>query len=278
MFGVTTSDDYRPVAWIGRYPVRVITIITGLYVIGMFVTVALQTATANFLALAFNFPAFIHGAFWQPFTCTFVQTANFFFLFNMLFLYWSGREVESFLGRRHFIQLIAILLLIPPFVISAWALFGQQWLYFGPYEVCIGMFIAFATLYPNIELFGWVTMKWLAFAGIILGSMQDLPTHAWGNLTVLWTICAGSFFYIRHVQGRASVSIDIARYNPFRRKPKLTVVQKSSERRVVEPDDVYASVDPILDKIAKSGIGSLTPSERRVLDRARARLLNKDSD
>jgi hypothetical protein len=32
---------------------------------------------------------------------------------------------------------------------------------------------------------------------------------------------------------------------------------------------VYASVDPILDKISKSGTGSLTASERRILDSQR---------
>jgi hypothetical protein len=55
----------------------------------------------------------------------------------------------------------------------------------------------------------------------------------------------------------------------------LHVVQKSTARRVVEPDDVYASVDPILEKISKSGIGSLTEGERRQLDRARKRLLKE---
>ena len=40
-----------------------------------------------------------------------------------------------------------------------------------------------------------------------------------------------------------------------------------------EPEDVYTSIDPILDKISKSGIGSLTASERRQLDRERERLL-----
>jgi hypothetical protein len=52
-------------------------------------------------------------------------------------------------------------------------------------------------------------------------------------------------------------------------------VQKSASRRVVEPEDVSAAVDPILDKISKSGIGSLTDSERHQLDRARKRLLKK---
>jgi hypothetical protein len=274
MFGVTTSDDYRPVAWIGRYPIRVITIIVALYVLGMFATVGIQTAHGNFLAFAFTWPTFIHGAFWQPFTCTFIQAANFFFLFNALFLYWSGRETESFLGRRHFIQLFLMLLLIPPIVISIWALFGTQWMYYGSYEVSIGMFIAFATLYPNVELFGWVTLKWLAFAGIILGTMQDMPAHAWGNLSVLWAMCAASFVYIRFVQGRVPKLPE--RFHLFRRKPKLYVVQKSAPRRVTEPDDVSAAVDPILDKISKSGIGSLTPDERKILDRARNRLLKQE--
>jgi membrane associated rhomboid family serine protease len=276
MFGVTTSDDYRPVAWIGRYAVRIITIISALYVLGMFATVALQTANKNFLVFAFAYPTFIHGAFWQPLTCTFIQQSNFFFLFNVLFLYWSGRETEAFLGRRHFIQLFVMLLLIPPIVISAWAPFGVEWMYYGAYEVCIGMFIAFATLYPNVELFGWVTLKWLAFAGIVLGSMQDLPAHAWGNLTVLWTMCAASFLYIRFVQGRVRINLSLGKLNPFRKKPRIHVVQKSTLRPVSESDDVYESVDPILDKISKSGIGSLTPSEKKILDRARARLLNKD--
>jgi hypothetical protein len=276
MFGVTTSDDYRPVTWIGRYPVRIITIIAALYVLGMFVTVALQAAGASFTIFAFQYPIFIHGAVWQPFTCTFIQSADFFFVFNILFLYWSGRQLEEFLGRRRFIQLFVMLLLIPPLVISSWIPFGRAWMYYGSYEVCIGMFIAFATVYPNIELFGWVTLKWLAFAGIVLGTMQDLPHHLWGNLSVLWVMCLVAFLYIRFVQGRIPINVNIAGLNPFRRRPRLTIVQKPSARRVVEPDDVIASVDPILDKISKSGLGSLTETEKKILDRARNRLLKKD--
>src|SRR5205823_5774844 len=55
-------------------------------------------------------------------------------------------------------------------------------------------------------------------------------------------------------------------------KPKFKVLPKSVPTRR-EEDDISEAVDPILDKIARSGIGSLTPSERRTLDRARNRLL-----
>ena len=61
----------------------------------------------------------------------------------------------------------------------------------------------------------------------------------------------------------------------WRSKRALRVVPSSEVRRTVEPENIYESIDPVLDKISKSGIGSLTASERRALDRARARLLNK---
>jgi hypothetical protein len=88
-------------------------------------------------------------------------------------------------------------------------------------------------------------------------------------------MCLAAFLYIRFVQGRIPVKVDVTRLNPFRRRPRLTVVQKSSARRVVEPDDVYESIDPILDKISRAGLGSLTETERKILDRARNRLLKK---
>jgi hypothetical protein len=279
MFGVTTSDDYKPVAWMGRYPIRITTIVCAVFVLGMFATVFAQAARLDLTPFEFRAWSFYHGAIWQPFTSILIQNASFFFLFNIVFLYWSGVEVEKFLGRRRYLQLLGLLLLVPPFVLTLWSLAGMHWSYFGPYEISVGMFIAFATLYPNIEMFGWVTLKWLAFAGIVLGSMQYLPYHQWGNISVLWGMCLAAFLYIRYLQRRLSSDdsspIADAFAKIFRRRPKFQVVPRENPRRVVEPDDIYASVDPILDKIAKSGIGSLTAGERRALDRARNRLLKK---
>ena len=274
MFGVTTSDDYQPVTWVGRYPVRVTSIITALYVVGMFITVIALSARWDITPFAFQSRSFLHGSIWQPLTCTLMQTASFLFLFNILFFYWAGTEVEKYLGIRRYLYLFGLLLLVPPIILIAWGARGAQWSYLGSYEIAIGMFIAFATLYPNVELFGWVTLKWLAFAGLALVSMQYLPNHDWGYLSVLWVMCLASFCYIRFVQGRIPINLSLKRPS-FRRRPKLTVVQRASSHRVVEPDDVHASIDPILDKIAKSGINSLTASERRALDRARNRLLKK---
>jgi rhomboid family protein len=277
MFGVTTSDDYRPVTWVGRYPVRVTTIIAALYVFGMFLTTIAQSAHWDLTPFAFQSHSFLHGKIWQPFTCIFIQTASFFFLFNVIFFYWAGTEVEKYLGIRRYLLLFGLLLFLGPAILIAWGAAAAGWNYVGSYEISVGLFIAFATLYPGVELFGWVTLKWLAFAGLVLASMQYLPGHEWGNLSVLWAMCLTGFLYVRFVQGRISINLDVKRLNPFYRRPRLTIVQKATvtSRGVVEPDDVYASIDPILDKISKSGMGSLTETEKKILDRARKRLLKK---
>ena len=275
MYGVTASDD-QPIAWIGRYPVRTAAFVVAAYILGMFGTAILQEMGLPLTPFFFYAPAFVRGALWQPFTCTLLQEPNFFFLFNMLFLYWSTTEVEKYLGRRRFLFLFALLLATPPAVISIWSLFGIHWQYAGPYELSIGMFIAFATLYPNVEWFGWVTLKWLAFAGLVLASMQNLPQHAWGRLSVLWIMCAASFLYIRSLQERIEAPDWWTNLkNRFQPKPTFQVVPRVTPRRVVEPEDIHQSIDPLLEKISKSGINSLTASERRALDRARNQLLKK---
>jgi hypothetical protein len=274
MFGVTTSDN-QPVAWMGKYPVRLATILAGAHLLGIFASVIFPNAGVNISPLAFYLPAFLHGALWQPLTCTFLNEVNFFSFFNVLFIYWSGSEVEKYLGRRRFLELIGLLLLIPPLVISLWSIFGVQWIYGGPYEFSIGLFIAFATLYPNVQWFGWVPLKWLAFVGIFFGSLQHLPRHEWGSLSVLWVVCAASFAFVRWLQSGVSVAELVGNVRFFKPKPKFHIVQREVPRRSAEPENIHESIDPVLEKISKYGINSLTASERRALDRARNRLLKK---
>ena len=276
MFGTTAAND-QPIAWVGRFPVRLATCLAGLYLIGLFATSILLSAGGYILPFAFNAQAFIHGAFWQPLTCTFLDTPTFFSLFNIFFLGWAGTEVEKYLGRARFLKLVLLLLAVPPVVILLWAPLGVHWTYFGPYEVSIGLFIAFATLYPGIELFGWITLKWLAFAGLLLGSMQQLPEHRWGNLSVLWIMAGASFGFIRIIQERVLLPSWMTEMKWLRRKPKFHVVPNTVPRRMIDPEDIDSVIDPLLEKISKHGINSLTASERRALDHARNQLLKKSS-
>ena len=57
----------------------------------------------------------------------------------------------------------------------------------------------------------------------------------------------------------------------FSRRPKFRVVPKPKPE-----EDALTSMDPLLDKIAKRGISSLTAGERSALERAREALVKRD--
>jgi membrane associated rhomboid family serine protease len=279
MFGVTTSDDYRPVAWMGRYPVDVTTILVGLHVAVAIITCILIALGAGWLLehLQFDSAAVLSsGEVWRIVTYAFVHAPSLllWFAIEMYMLFVFGREVERFIGQRAYIALYLILLIAPTTVLTIWGLWQHSALAGSP-ALHFGIFVAFATIYPRVELFLRIMAKWVA---VILGAIytfQLLAYHAWADLAVVWTSIAAAFLFVE-LRGAGP---ELAWLNNLKSwgqpKPKFHIVQKSTARRVVEPDDVYASVDPILDKISKSGIGSLTDAERRQLDRARKRLLKE---
>jgi len=214
MFGVTTSDDYQPVTWVGRHPVHVTTLLVAMHVFTAIV--ACFIVGAGILGhLAFDSALVLQrGEFWQLATYAFVHSpsALLWFAVEMYMLFIFGREVERFVGRRAFVVLYLSLLLAP--------------------------------------------------AVLLL-------------LAVLWVSIAVAFFFIRlRGIGPELVWWDNlkSRWQP---KPKFHVVPRAAPRRVVEPENVHESIDPVLEKISRQGINSLTASERKALDRARARLLKK---
>jgi membrane associated rhomboid family serine protease len=282
MFGVTTSDDYRPVAWMGRYPVDVTTMLVGVHIICAIlialVFAAGHSGVVNYLM--FDSAEVRSGAqIWRLVTYAFIHlplgSALLWFAVEMYMLFVFGREVERFIGRRAYIGLYLVLVLLPAVVLTMWGLFAPRTGMAGSGALHFAIFVAFATIYPNVELLLRIMAKWVALILAGVGTLSALAAHDWQTLVALWTSIGAAFLFIE-LRGAGPELVwwnnVKARIGP---KPKFHVVQKTSARRVVEPDDVYASVDPILDKISKSGIGSLTASERRQLDRARNRLLKE---
>jgi membrane associated rhomboid family serine protease len=278
MFGVTTSDDYRPVAWMGRYPLDITTILVGLHVICAILIALLaaaHTGIANYLMFD-SAAVWSGGQFWRIATYAFVHVPSnlLWFAIEMYMLFFFGREVERFIGRRAYIWLYALLLLVPALVLALWGLRVRTGLA-GSAALHFAIFVAFVTIYPNVQFFLRLQAKWICIILAAIGTLSALAANDWQYLLVLWCSIALAFLFIEwRGAGPELAWLNKLKFS-VRPKPKLYVVQKSSEGRTVEPDDVYASVDPILDKIAKSGIGSLTVSERRALDRARNRLLKK---
>jgi membrane associated rhomboid family serine protease len=280
MFGVTTSDDYRPVTWMGRYPVDVTTILVGIHVVCAILTALIvgfvHNGVLNYAML--DSAQVWHGQIWRLATYAFIHPpsgyALLLFAIEMYMLFFFGREVERFIGQRAYILLYSLLLLVPALILTLWGLTTRTGLA-GSGALHFAVFAAFVTLYPNVQFFLRIPAKWIFLILAAIWTLSGLAAHDWQDLVVLWTSIGLAFFFIEW----RGAGPELAWINDFkarfRPKPKLYVVQKASVR-TAEPDDVYASVDPILDKISKSGIGSLTETERKILDRARNRLLKKE--
>ncbi len=282
MFGVATSDDYQPVTWVGRHPIHVTTLLVGVHVFLMVAACFLSAlGAAGFLGvLVFDSAQVISlGRVWQIATYAFVHlpysaTALLWFAVEMYMLFAFGRELERYLGRRAFIFFYLLLLLVPTLfltIIGLWTRVGIV----GSATLHLGIFIGFATIYPNVEMLLRIQMKWVALILVAIGTLAALANHIWADLIVLWTTVIAAVVFV-HLRGAGPelewwTSLK-SRWQP---KPKFHVVPRTTPHRTVEPENIHESIDPVLEKISRSGINSLTASERRALDRARNRLLKK---
>jgi membrane associated rhomboid family serine protease len=284
MFGVTTSDDYRPVAWMGRYPVDVTTLLVGVHVSCAILTAflfAIGSAGVLNYAMFDSAQIWMHAQIWRLLTYAFIHPptgyALLWFAIEMYMLYFFGREVERFVGRRAYIWLYTLLLLVPALILTLWGLTTRTGLA-GSGALHFALFAAFVTLYPNVQFFLRIPAKWVFLILAAIGTLSALAAHNWQDLVVFWVSIALAFFFIE----LSGAGPELAWWNAFKERfasrPKYHVLPKPRPRAAngrTEPDDVYASIDPILDKISKFGIGSLTASERRQLNRERERLLKK---
>lgn len=282
MFGVTTSDDYQPVTWMGRHPIDVTTLLVALHVLLLVLTCFLSAfGGAGFLSLfIFDSAQVIElGRVWQVITYAFVHSpfsgmALFWFAFEMYMLFIFGREVERFVGRRAFIGLYSSLLGVPTVFLTVaglWMRMGAA----GSLTVHFGIFIAFAVIYPQAEMLLRIQARWIALILVAMGTLAALAIHDWAGIIMLWTTIATAVVCLRF----RGIGPELVWWNDLKSrwkpKPKFQVVPRSPPRNTVESDNVHESIDPVLEKISKQGINSLTPSERRALDRARNRLLKK---
>src|SRR5260370_29744849 len=151
------SEDYRPLFWISGRPIYVNTLFVIAH-IGSFVVCALCISyfglAGVYDALAMNTLQIWHeGHGWRLFSYIafdpyfFIQR-SLWFLWSMLLLYFFGREVEQFAGRKTYLKLYAALVFIPAMLLCLLGLAIPQ-VHLNCFEAIFGMFIAFTTLYPG---------------------------------------------------------------------------------------------------------------------------------
>jgi hypothetical protein len=276
---ISSFNENRPVSYFRGYPIYYATILTIAYGLGVVLTAIFGAAGLSLEPFVFTPErSILGGQIWQIVTCTFVNEPGFFSIFGLLFIYLAAVEIEKYIGTVRFLVLYGMLLLLPLLTLTVWTLVsGPTYPYFGNAIVAAGFFIAFCTLYPHLQWFGVIHLKWLALASLALGSLVYLSQRQWPSLLLLWVVSGSSFGCIRFLQHGGELP---RMPNLFRRRPKLRVVPKTKGRSSPPATELRQSdsteLDSLLEKISKHGLASLTYQERAALERAREKLLEND--
>ena len=277
MFGQSDPrDEYQPLGYMGQVPLYVTTLLVIGYVAAM---VALVFVKAGGY-LVYDTDSVLHNwQLWRFFTYPLVNGPSIWFAVEMYFLYRFGRDVEQFIGRTSYAVLYLSLVVLGPCILTAvgtWQYAGLA----GSGTVNFALFIAFCTIYPNVEIFWTFKAKWIALVILGINSLEYLDAHATIELLVFWATCLAAFLFIKYLRGHIQIQIPWRNFFRQRRSRRNLRAMPSPrieprEKPVAPREDVLESIDPLLDKIAKHGIGSLTAREREQLERARAELLKK---
>jgi membrane associated rhomboid family serine protease len=210
----------------------------------------------------------VHDAYaWQFVTATLLYGSPWHFLGNLLVLYILGRDLESILGQRHFVYLflsgaiggeLGHLFLMP----------ADTLLYAASGGVA-AVIIAYGTILPELDLMAWRSIhlkaKHFAYALAFLSLLMLLVDRKGevihsaipGGLAVGWLYANLLGF------GHASWLRRLLR----RRREAVERIQRMSRTEFIEQE-----IDPLLEKISRNGMHSLTRAERRILDQAREKV------
>jgi len=211
---------------------------------------------------------------WQFFTAIFLHDGPWHLIANLLILYLLGRDLESVIGQRQFLYLyffgavtgeLGHLFLMP-----------ETSVLFAASGGVAAVLAAYLVIMPELEVTSMIFFlfpvkfkaKYLAYVaaafalwGMTIGRYASVPHNAY-----LGGMAAGWFYAHLIGFGRASL---LHRALLHRRA-------EEDRYRLMSPDQfISEEVDPILDKISREGLQSLTSSERRTLARAQEKIAGK---
>jgi membrane associated rhomboid family serine protease len=228
-----------------------------------------MTVGVDYLALFFglNSHTVLRGMIWQPVTYMFLHYDLFHLLFNMFALWMFGSDVEELWGWRSFLYYY-FLTGIGAGLLSFLTSIGVNVITIGASGAIFGILVAFGMLFPDrtVLVFFFFPMRAknfvILFAAIELWMTLSTGPRAGGvaRFAHLGGMLVG-YLYLKFGD-RIRYSIPRIRFTPRPRK------ENTAENWT---DFMAGEVDPILDKISREGIHSLTRKERKILRKARGR-------
>ena len=279
----------------GRMPMRFIYINVGVFILAFLLNTLLMLfnqSGAGILRL-FELPAWMEIFFYQPWsilTYMFMHADIFHLLFNMLWLYWFGQLFLYFYSERSFCGLYFFGGLCGG---ALYMLFYNIFPYFnqavytsyllGASASVLAITVATAVKEPDFRVrllfFGNVRLKYIALIMVGIDLLMMTSGNAGGHIAHLGGAFGGLWFALSMRRGH-----DVTKWINFlidkivnlfswiskrpQKRPKMKVHYNSREkdydynaRKKAQSEEI----DRILDKLKKSGYGSLTTDEKKSL-------------
>ncbi len=263
-----------PIFTVGNLRVDLTILLVGLQTLAM---VAGAVLTASGLGSwvtggVFTPSALQEGHVWTLLTYPFVhdiRQEGIWFALEMLMFFWFGREVESAIGRKPLGMLYAALAVVPALIGAGVAPWLGAGVFTGSSTISFAVFLAFCALHPEAQFFFGLPAKWVGWILMAVYSLTYFAGRDWPGGVQLWASALLAVGWVR--QGGMEwpkISFPGGRQNTS--KKKTGAVRKVAGLLPLE------KVDPILEKISREGMGSLTVAETKLLEDARAKLLQKD--
>lgn len=252
--------------WTHRQQVVLLTLVAtnfAVFVAQQFVQVYQPAALGEYFGLSFR--GIDQAYAWQFFSAMFLHAGVFAFAGHIFLLYFLGRDVESIFGQKHFLYLylsgliggeLGHLFLMPGTTVLLAASGGVA-----------AVTVAFATILPELELIVALKLKakYLGNALFAIGAVLVLfDRHGVVGHSALLGGGAAGWLYA-HLLGYGRPSF-LQRFLRRRRQEGERLRQMSLDEFMTE------EIDPLLEKISRNGLGSLTRRERRALAQARAKI------
>jgi membrane associated rhomboid family serine protease len=277
------SEDYRPLFWMSGRPIYANTLLVMAHVVAFIIAafcISYYGLTSVFYGLALDTQKiWQEGQVWRLFSYIsfdpdFFDRRSLWFLINIILFYFFGREVEQFVGRKTYLKLYAGLVFIPAALLCLLGLFITPAPFLNCCEIFFGVFVAFATIYPGVIPSMWIPLTSATLVWILLGvsSLIDVAFRDFTSFFMLWASSAVGYGGMR-LTGAGRGLTWLTDWLEERQAKRLA---RQRNFKVLKDTQANESIDAILEKISKQGVGSLDARERAALERARTNLLKRD--
>ncbi len=228
-----------------------------------------------------------HGEIWRLLSYAFLHDtgAIFHLLFNMLFLWWFGSDIEDMYGPREFLAFYLVSAVLGGLAFTAAFLLGS------PSNLCIGasgavtaILVLYAFHYPRRVIYLFMLLPvpiWLFVVGSVALDAYTLLSQRASMVAVTVHLGGAAFAFLYYKQHWRITPLLFSLWPGFiatRRRmlrPQLRVYREEPPEPVraavapaLDENRIKLEMDVVLEKMSRVGRENLTESELEVLRRA----------